>query len=275
MNEPGSFGMALGSSFSVSAAGFIIVAVLSISEHRLRRLTSFLVSMAMGALFGDVALHLLPEVFRHPESSQTSSLGLLGGLGCSFILEKFLRWKHEHGFEALPLPDETPAPAHSHAHTHSHAHHHHGIKPVARILMISDGLHNVLDGLLIGASFLASRPIGLATTLAVLLHEIPHEIGDLGVLLDAGYSRKEALLFNFSWGAFALIGVCVAYSVGHHITEFTPLALSITAGFFLYIAGSNLTPEMQKENSPRKSATQLLGIFIGVGIMAILLRAER
>jgi len=270
MNAPGSFGMALGSSCSVSVAGFVIVALLSISEHRLRRLTSFLVSMAMGALFGDVALHLLPEVFRHPENSQTSSLGLLGGLGCSFILEKFLRWKHEHGFEALPLPDEV-----HHAHSHAHHHHAHGIKPVARILMISDGLHNVLDGLLIGASYLASQPIGLATTLAVLLHEIPHEIGDLGVLLDAGYSRKEALLFNFSWGAFALIGVCVAYSVGHHITEFTPLALSITAGFFLYIAGSNLTPEMQKENSPRKSATQLLGIFIGVSIMAVLLRLER
>src|SRR5580704_1527762 len=123
MNVPGSFGMALGSSFSVSASGFIIVAVLSISEHRLRRLTSFLVSMAMGALFGDVALHLLPEVFRHPEHSQTSSLGLLGGLGCSFILEKFLRWKHEHGFEALPDNLEgTP-----HMHTHSHGHHHHSI----------------------------------------------------------------------------------------------------------------------------------------------------
>src|SRR5580704_15461897 len=124
MNVPGSFGMALGSSFSVSASGFIIVAVLSISEHRLRRLTSFLVSMAMGALFGDVALHLLPEVFRHPENSQTSSLGLLGGLGCSFILEKFLRWKHEHGFEALPLPDQVHA-----SHSHSHHHHAHGIKP--------------------------------------------------------------------------------------------------------------------------------------------------
>jgi zinc and cadmium transporter len=263
MNQPGSFGMALGSSFSVSLAGFIIVAVLSISEHRLRRLTSFLVSMAMGALFGDVALHLLPEVFRRAGDAMTGSLGLLGGLGCSFVLEKFLRWKHEHGFNAV------------HDEAHGHAHHHHAIKPVARILMISDGLHNVLDGLLIGASYLASRPIGVATTLAVLLHEIPHEIGDLGVLLDAGYSRGEALLFNFTWGAFALIGVCVAYSVGRHIMDFTPLALSITAGFFLYIAGSNLTPEMHKENSPRKSATQLLGIFIGVSIMAILLRLER
>ena len=157
---------------------------------------------------------------------------------------------------------------------HAHAHHHHGIKPVTRILMVSDGLHNLLDGLLIGASYLAGQPIGMATTLAVLLHEIPHEIGDLGVLLDAGYSRKAALIFNFTWGAFAAAGVCLAYGIGSHIITFTPLALSVTAGFFLYIAGSNLTPEMQKENSPRKSLEQLAGIFVGVAVMLFLLRFE-
>jgi zinc and cadmium transporter len=261
--ETGSFKLALASSLSVSLAGLVIVTILSISEHRLRRLTSFLVSLAMGALFGDVALHLLPEVFRHTEQSLSSSIGLLGGLGCSFVLEKFLRWKHEHGF----------AEVHDETHAHAH-HHHHPIKPVARILMISDGLHNMLDGLLIGASYLTSVPIGIATTLAVLLHEIPHEIGDLGVLLDAGYTRKEALLFNFTWGFFAVLGVCIAYIAGHRIIEFTPLALSITAGFFLYIAGSNLTPEMHKENSSKKSLMQLFGIFVGVGLMFVLLRFE-
>jgi len=259
---PGPFLMALLSALSVSIAGFLIVTLISISEYRLRKVLSFLVSLAMGALFGDVALHLLPEVFRRTEDSLSSSLGLLGGLGCSFVLEKFLRWKHQHGFSEV------------HDETHAHAHHHHDIKPVARILMISDGLHNMLDGLLIGASFLAGRSIGLATTLAVLLHEIPHEIGDLGVLLDAGYTRKKALLFNFTWGAFALAGVCIAYGVGSHIIAFTPLALSITAGFFLYIAGSNLTPEMQKENSPGKSLAQLAGISVGVGLMLILLKFE-
>ena len=259
------FILALCSSLSVSVSGFFIVTLLSMSEHRLRRLTTFLISMAMGALVGDVALHLLPEVFRRPSESLANSLGLLGGLGCSFVLEKFLRWKHEHGIDVDLV--ET--------HDHDHAHHHHPIKPVARILLISDGLHNMLDGLLIGASYLASAPIGFATTLAVLLHEIPHEIGDLGVLLDSGYSRKEALLFNFTWGGFALAGVCLAFIVGEHLVAFTPLALSVTAGFFLYIAGSNLTPEMQKEHSLKKSLAQLAGIAVGVGVMVLMLGLER
>lgn len=251
--------LALGllSSLGVTLASLGGLALLSLSADRLQRLTFFLVSLAMGGLFGDVALHLLPAIFSQPGSAAWGSFGILGGIVSSFALEKFLRWRHAHGLE------------HEAAHGHRHA-----IKPVGRLLLVSDGLHNLLDGVVIGASFLAGPAIGAATTLAVLLHEIPHEIGDFAVLVDAGYTRRQALLFNFACGLFSIAGVALAFVIGKGLTEFTTFTLAITAGFFLYIAGANLTPEMQKEQSPGKSLLQLGGMIAGAGLMMLLLLIE-
>src|SRR5258706_4429874 len=186
-----SFFWAFGSAALVSTVSLAGIATLPIPEQRLKEVTFLLISLATGALFGDAILHLLPDIFEDPSHPLSNSLWILAGIGVSFVLEKFLRWKHEHGLE----PEI------------GHSHHHHAIKPVGRILLLSDGLHNFVDGLLIGASYLAGRKIGIATTLAVILHELPHEIGDFGILIDAGYSRSRAVLFNFISACVALLAV--------------------------------------------------------------------
>jgi len=238
----------------VSLAG---IATIPIPEERLREVTFVLISLATGALFGDAILHLLPDIFKDPSHHLSSSLWILAGIGISFVLEKFLRWKHEHGLD----------------HEEGHGHHH-GIKPVGRILLLSDGMHNFVDGLLIGASYLVGIKIGIATTLAVILHELPHEIGDFGILIDAGYSRSKAVLFNFISACVALLGVCAAFAFDSGSTRFSTGALAITAGSFLYIAGSNLTPELHKVNDPMKSLFQILSMILGVGLMSFLLLLE-
>jgi len=243
-----SFWWAFGSAFAVSLISLIGVATIFLREDRVKRVVFLLISLAAGALFGDSILHLFPEIFRTTTHPVASSLWVLAGIFSSFVLEKFLRWRQEHGL--------------------GHQHH---IHPVGRILLISDGLHNLLDGILIGASYLAGHSVGLATTVAVVLHELPHEIGDFGVLLHSGYSRGKALLFNFLSACIAMAGVGIAFAFQSTMNDFPAIALPVTAGTFLYIAGTNLTPELHKENSPMKSLLQFIALLVGVGFMLLLL----
>jgi len=250
--------MAFLSAFAVSLVSLIGLAAIPLSESKLRQVTFILISLAMGALFGDVIFHLLPEIYVSPNHALSGSLGILLGVVFSFILEKFLRWNHGHGM------------VHDHGgHLHSHT-----VEPVGRILLISDGFHNLMDGLLIGASYLISPAMGIATTIAVLLHEIPHELGDFGILIQAGYSRWRAIGLNFACGCMSLVGVVIAFSLGARLEAFSQFTLAITAGFFLYIAGANLTPEMQKEHKPVRSGLQLLGMLVGAGLMFLLLKLD-
>jgi zinc and cadmium transporter len=249
MNSP--LFLALASGVLVSLVSLVSVITLVLRRDSLGRVTFLLVSLAVGALFGDAVIHLLPAVFQNSEGRLGSSLWILFGIFFSFVFEKFLRWKHEHG-----------VPHHSH------------IKPVGRILLVSDGLHNFVDGVLVGASYMTSRQVGVATTIAVILHEVPHEIGDFGVLIDAGYSWEKAMLFNFLTGCIAIAGVLAAFVFQAGTSSFSPVVLPITAGSFLYIAGSNLTPELQKEGAPLKSLLQFVAMMMGVGLMLLLLRLE-
>jgi len=242
---------ALTSASLVSLISLVGIATLPFSEEALKRITFALISLAAGALFGDAILHILPDVFRHDPHSFQSSLWVLAGIFASFVFEKFLRWKDHHDLEGPK-----------------------GIKPVGRIILVSDGLHNLVDGILIGASYLANRDVGIATTLAVALHELPHEIGDFGVLIDSGYSKSKALLFNFLCACIAIAGVFVAFAFQSSVDNFPWIALPLTAGSFLYIAGSNLTPELQKEHAPAKSLIQCGAMLAGVGLMVLLLVRE-
>jgi len=242
---------ALTSASAVSLLSLVGIASLPFSEESLKRITFILVSLATGALFGDAILHILPEVFRRSEHTLHSSLWVLTGILASFMFEKFLRWKDHHELE--------------HVHT---------IKPVGRIILLSDGLHNLMDGILIGASFQVNRDVGIATTLAVALHELPHEIGDFGVLIDSGYSKGRALVFNFFCACIAIAGVFVAFGFQSGLQSFPWIALPLTGGSFLYIAGSNLTPELQKEYAPIRSLIQCIAMMAGVGLMVWLLVRE-
>ena len=230
----------------VSLTSFIGVVALSSNHTRTRHVVFVMVSLAVGAMFGDAFIHLLPQAFEHTASTSATSLYVLLGVVGFFLLEKFLLWRHEH------VP-------------------HYGdyIHPVGYVSLVADGVHNLIDGLLIGSSYLVSWPVGLATTLAVLLHEIPQEIGDFGVLLYAGFRPAQALWLNFLSAPVALVGAVVALLLGGAVA-LPNVVLPMTAGGFIYIAGSDLVPELHKERKPEKSAVQLLAMGVGIGLMWLL-----
>lgn len=233
----------------VSLVSLIGIAALSVKIDRLKKVLLLLVSFAAGALLGDVFLHLLPELIEGG-FVMSYSFVLLGGIGFSFVVEKFIHWRHCH----VPTSKD-------------HAH------PVATMNLIGDGVHNFIDGIIIGASYLVSVPAGLATTIAVFLHEIPQEIGDVGVLLHAGYTRKRALFLNFMLALTSLVGVVFVYLI-EAVEVYTPFLVAFAAGNFLYIAGSDLIPELHKENGLRSAVYQFLALALGVGVMLVLLFLE-
>ncbi|MFC1727171.1 ZIP family metal transporter [Patescibacteria group bacterium] len=231
----------------VSLLSFIGVLFLAFKLEKLRKILLFLVSFAAGGLLGDAFIHLLPETIEKVGFNLQVSLSVLSGLLLFFVMEKFIRWRHCHE----PTCDEHP-------------------HPVAMMNLIGDGFHNFMDGLLIAASFCVSFSLGLATTLAIVLHEIPQEIGDFGVLIHAGFSKAKAILFNFLTALTAILGVLVALALNNQIEGFTQILLPFTAGGFIYIAGSDLIPELKKETEIKKSAFQLLGLVLGIGVMLAL-----
>lgn len=238
----------LGSVVLVSLISFVGITTLLISESKLKQIVFVLVSMAVGALFGDAFIHLLPDAYRQANKQMSASVLVLVGIFAFFILEKFLLWRHDH-----ILGDQAP------------------IHPVGYMNLVADGLHNFMDGVLIGASYLSGRSVGIATTVAVILHEVPQELGDFGVLLHAGFTKTRALWLNFFSALLAILGAGAALLVGAKLQGFSDHMIPIAAGGFIYIAGCDLLPELQRERSPSKSLIQLLAMGLGVGLMLALL----
>ena len=238
---------ALVSVLLVSGVSLIGVLTLSWDEARLNRVAGSLVALAVGGLYGDAFLHLVPEAFERLGPSR-APLWLMSGILGFFLLEKILRRRDLH-----------------------HRRHH----PVAEMNLAGDAMHNLVDGMLIAASYGVSLPLGVATTAAVLLHEIPQELGDFGVLVHGGLPVRRALRLNLLSGLTALVGAVATLVIGARSEEFTVYLLPVTAGGFLYIAGSNLVPELQNEpGSAADIARQLLWIAAGVAVMAALRLAE-
>jgi zinc and cadmium transporter len=142
---------------------------------------------------------------------------------------------------------------------------------VGHLILISDGIHNLIDGILIGASYMISVEVGIATTIAVILHEIPQELGDFGILIHAGYSRAKALLWNLISALTAFLGVFIGVGLPLLTNSAGPILASVAAGGFIYIAGSDLVPELHKTKEIKKSIIQLLAIIVGIGMMLALL----
>ncbi len=224
---------------TVSLISLIGVLTLSFKAEKLKKFLFLLVSLSVGALLGDVFLHLLPEI------GQDQSIFILLGILLFFILEKFLRWRHCHDNDCKE----------------------HNVAPIASINLIGDLAHNIIDGMIIGASYLAGIGVGITTTIAILLHEIPQEIGDFGVLLHGGLTTKKALFYNFLSACGAILGTIISLSLGGKISGYTQILLPITAGGFLYIAGSDLIPELHKENNAKNSFWQLAFITLGIALM--------
>lgn len=231
----------------VSSISLIGVFFFSFKEEKLKKILIFLVSFAVGGLLGDAFIHLIPESFEKLGSNLMTSLLILAGIFIFFTLEKFIRWRHCH----IPISEE-------------HIH------PLATMNLIGDAVHNFIDGMLVGASFIVSIPLGVSTTIAIVLHEIPQEIGEFGVLLHSGMAAKKALFLNLLSGFFALLGGIIALVVSSQIENFALYLLPITAGGFIYIGGSDLMPELQHETKVSSSVYQFLSILLGVGMLALM-----
>ncbi|MBS3128915.1 ZIP family metal transporter [Candidatus Woesearchaeota archaeon] len=237
----------------ISLVSFIGISAFFLKAFHSEELTHFFVSFAAGALLADVFIHILPEIVEETGFTLWISIALLLGILIFFILEKFLYWHHCHAQG-------------NHAQCHP--------KPFAYMNLVADGLHNFIDGLVIGGSYLISAPVGVATTVAVIMHEIPQEIGDFAVLLKAGFSRKKALLFNFLSAVTAIFGGLLAILIGFQSTLFSAGILAVTAGCFMYIALADLIPELHKEPSHGKSTLHFFGILLGMAVMFLLLFFE-
>jgi zinc and cadmium transporter len=235
----------------VSAISLLAIVFLAVGEEKIRKLLLFMVSFAAGALFGDAFIHLLPESFEKLGNGLGTSLLILAGILFFFILEKFIHWRHCHNINFEE-------------HTH----------PMVMVNLIGDSVHNLIDGMLIAASYAVSLPLGITTTLAVVLHEIPHEIGNFGVLVHGGLTVKKALLFNFLTALTAIGGAVLALAIGPLVKGFTLTLLPITAGGFIYIAGSDLIPELKHEVALSHSILQFGSIILGVGAMSLLILLE-
>jgi zinc and cadmium transporter len=229
----------------VSLLSLVGVLTFSLKEENLKKIVLYLVSFSAGGLFGHAFIHMIPEAVEETGFGSQVSLYILIGIIASFIVEKFLQWRHCH----IPTSEEHP---------HSFAY----------MNLFGDAVHNFIDGLIIGGSYLASVPLGIATTLAVVFHEIPQEIGDFGVLIYGGFNKSRAIFFNFSTALTAILGAIVALSVGLLIQDFIPFLIPFAAGNFIYIAGSDLIPELRKEEPILlKSALQLTAFVLGVLIL--------
>jgi len=238
----------------VSLISLIGVFTLSLKREVLYKILLFLVSFAVGGLFGDAFIHLLPEAFKELGANLTTSLYIIAGILIFFVLEKFIRWHHCH------------QPSHEQK-----------WKPVVALNLIGDGVHNFIDGLIIGATYLVSIPLGITTTIAVILHEIPQEIGDFGVLVHGGLSIKNALIFNFLSAVTSILGAVISLTIGPHVQGYTTALVPITAGGFIYIAGSDLIPELHEGCEVKVSSAfwQFVWLVLGVAIMASLLFLEK
>ena len=235
----------------VSLISLVGVFSLSIKEQLLRKYIFIFISLAVGSLLGDAFIHLIPEALETSANVALTSVLIISGILLFFILEKFLHWHHHGEDESEPH-----------------------IQPVGNLILFSDGVHNLIDGIIIGVSFMASIPVGIATTVAVIVHEIPQEVGDFTVLLHAGYEKKKALWLNFLSGLSAVLGVIIAFGLGQMGENIVTWILPIAAGGFIYIAVADLIPELHKTKEMNYSIFQIIAVIAGVLAMLALVFIE-
>ncbi|MBI3952365.1 MAG: ZIP family metal transporter [Candidatus Doudnabacteria bacterium] len=234
----------------VSLISVVAVVSLRLSKVFGNKTLAYLISFSAGALLGDVFIHLFPELVESGRFNFKISLIILFSIIGFFFLERYIHWHHHHG-ESM---DEQ-----EHAHPH----------PVAILNLLGDAVHNLIDGLIIGGAYLISIELGIATTLAVILHEIPQEIGDFGVLIYAGFKPIRAVIFNLLTGLTAVLGTIFALVYGgSEIVLSVLIALGI--GSFIYIAIADLIPEIHKERTGN-AFMQLVAFCFGIVIMFLLL----
>jgi zinc and cadmium transporter len=213
-----------------------------------------MVSLSVGILLSTSLLHALPEAFESHADTHALFAALLVGLLGFFLLEKFAILRHSHHYEGD-------------GHAHKHGHDKAEAGKAGWMILVGDGLHNFTDGILIAAAFLANPNLGLLTALAIIAHEIPQEIGDFIVLLNAGFTRTRAYFYNLLCSLMAVIGGVLGYFMLDHATGLIPYVLVFASSGFIYIALSDLMPQMQRRATLRETIPQVILIAVGVGIV--------
>lgn len=253
-------GMILLSVFLVSLVSFVGILTLLIRQAVLNNILFALTAFAAGTLLGAALLDLVPEAIESGEGLGIEALTIfvyvLAGLLVFYSIERFISWHHHHHRE---LKEKGEAHREVHAFTY--------------LNLIGDGVHNFIDGTIIAASFLTNVPLGIATTVAIALHEIPQEIGDFALLIYGGLSRLKALVYNFISALAAVVGGLVGYFFLNKLAHPTLFLLAFAAGGFIYIASADLIPELHKETGVLKSVIQFLcmlgGIVLIFGIISV------
>lgn len=228
----------------VSLISLIGILLFWLRIENLHKITHYLVSFAIGTLLGGAFLHLLPEALEK-SSIQTTFLFVIIGILLFFIIEKYIHWRHCHEDEC-----------------EYHA--------TAQINLIGDAIHNFMDGVAIAVSFLVNVPTGIATTIAIAIHEIPQELGDFGILLHCGYSKTKAIFYNLLTALVAVVGAVLTLVFASYVQNLVFILMPITAGGFIYLAGTDLFPELHKEKNISSSLMQVLLLVLGIFLMLIL-----
>lgn len=240
----------------ISLVSFVGALLLGLNRRVMHGLSMYLVSLAIGGLLGGAFLHLIPVALERLDHSVVWLL-VISGFFASFLLEK-LFGTHSHVHEdSLPRPvpaDRRSIPRPSRP------------LPMVGVVLMSDSVHNFLDGILIAGAFLVDPHLGLITSLIVLLHEIPQEFGDFGVLISGGLSIRRALTWNFITATTAIAGAVLALLIGSRMTDFADVIVPIAAGNFIYIAGADLIPHLHEKEEQASTA----GI-VGVALLGVLL----
>jgi len=239
------FLFAIIASVMVSLISLIGAFALIIEDKTLKKIIIFLVAFAAGGLIGGAYLHILPEAMEYSKDTTQLFLYLILGFLFFFISEKYLYWRHCHN-----------AKCEQHMFTY--------------LNIIGDIIHNLTDGLIMGAIFMVNVKLGIATTIAIIFHEIPHELGNFMVLIYGGFSKLKALFFNFLSSLVAILGTVLGYYFAYQVSGFTKILLPFAAGGFIYIASCDLIPELHKEENLKRSAFTMLFFSLGVILMYIL-----
>jgi zinc and cadmium transporter len=228
----------------VSMTAWVGVLVLFFKTALLDRLLLVLVALAAGALLGGAFLHMLPSAIAETGNRDTLPVFLVLIIGfCTFyVLEQFIQWHHHH--EA----------------THSEA-------AVSYLVLLSDTVHNFIDGLVIAGAFLTGFPVGIVTTIAIAMHEVPQEIGDFGVLVYGGFDRKQALVLNYLTQSTVILGGIAGYALTTEYAMAPTVLLPFAAGNFIYIASSDLIPEIKRETDTIRSIEHFLVFLTGIVLM--------
>ncbi len=235
----------------VSLISLIGIITIPIKLEKIKNILIYFVSFSAGALFGDVFIHLLPEVIEDGGFNIQISLYILFGIVFSLVMEKIIQWRHCH----MPI-------------TKNHVHR------LAFMNLFGDIIHNFIDGLILAGSYLTNFQVGVSTTIAIILHEIPQEIGDFGVLLHSGFTKKRAIIFNFLVSLTAVLGVIVGFYLSTLIKGSEIFLNCFAMGTFIYIAGSDLIPELHKEEKTSKGIIQIAAFILGILVMMSLLLLE-